>query len=256
MITAAFRHQTAAVADLAFAGWLALHAPSGRNRPLPQLARADRAGQMLPRAERVLAVTTRPGPESADLGALLYTFRRSGARVSLLSLTRGESSQFNSTMKPLRSARPWELLVAATLLGISSVAVADYPDGQLSSCALSTLTERVGRAITEHSADLVVVTDPAENGSDGAVVAMAASVAAEEARVAALARSLSAGLGGWQVDLGAGAARARAVQRSAVAAHASQSDALADLTFRLRMLGRSEWLRWLVPPPEPRRRLN
>lgn len=256
MITTAFRHQPALPADLAFAGWLALHAPSGRNRPLPQLARADRAAQMVPRAERVLAVTTRPGPESADLGALLYTFRRSGAQVSLLSLTRGEASQFNSTIEPLHSARPWELLVAATLLGISSVAVADYPDGRLSSCGRSILTERIGRAITEHSADLVVVTDPAESEPDDAVVAAAASAAAGEAQVAVLARSLSAVPGGWQVDLGAGAARARAVQRSAVAAHASQSDALADLTFRLRVLGRSEWLRWLVPPPEPRQLVN
>jgi LmbE family N-acetylglucosaminyl deacetylase len=256
MITTAFRQQTARPAELACAGWLALHAPSGRNRPLPRLARADGAGQMLPRAERVLAVTTRPGPESAELGALLYTFGRSGARVSLLSLTRGEASELNSTMEPLHSARPWELLVAATLLGISSVAVADYPDGRLSSCGQRTLTERVGRAITEHSADLVVVTEPAESTLDDAVVAMAACVAAEEARVPALARALSGARGGWQVDLGAGAARARAVQRSAVAAHASQSDALADLTFRLRMLGRSEWLRWLVPPPEPRPLLN
>jgi hypothetical protein len=37
-----------------------------------------------------------------------------------------------------------------------------------------------------------------------------------------------------------------------VAAHASQSEALADLTVRLRLLGRTEWLRWLVTPPELR----
>src|SRR5580698_4170940 len=42
-----------------------------------------------PRAASVLAVTARPGQESADLGGLLYAFRRSGASLSLLSLTRG-----------------------------------------------------------------------------------------------------------------------------------------------------------------------
>ena len=223
---------------------------------MPREDQPHRAEHMLPRAARVLAVTARPGQESADLGALLYTFGRSGARLSLLSLTRGEASGLNSTIEPLHSVRPWELRVAAGLLGISSVAIADYPDGQLSLCSISGLTERVGRAVAEQSADLVLVTDPAESGLDEAVVAMAACAAAEEARLPALARTLSAVRGGWQVDLGPEAAQARAVQRSAVAAHASQSDGLADLTLRLRLLGRTEWLRWLVPPPEPLPRLH
>lgn len=252
MITTAFRQETVRPAGLVCAGWLARHAPSGGNSPLPRPARPDRAENLLPRARRLLAVTARPGPESADLGALLYTFGRSGAWLSLLSLTRGEASAHNSTIEPLHSIRPWELRVAASLLGISSVAVADYPDGRLSSCGVAALTERVGRAIADQSADLVLVTDPAESGLEDAAVAMAASAAAERARVPALARTLSGLRGGWRVDLGAHAEQARAVQRSAVAAHASQSDALPDLALRLNLLGRSEWLRWLVPPPEPR----
>jgi LmbE family N-acetylglucosaminyl deacetylase len=259
MITTALRHDAVRSGDLVCAGWLALHAPhapSGGSWPLPRQARLHRAEHMLPRGERVLAVTARPGPESADLGALLYTFGRSGAQVSLLSLTRGEASELNSTIEPLHSVRPWELRVAASLLGITSVAVADYPDGRLSSCGVSALTERVGRAIADQSADLVMVTDPAESGLDDAVVAMAACAAAQDSRLPVLARTLSAVRDGWQLDLGADAAQARAVQRSAVAAHASQSDELADLTFRLRLLGRSEWLRWLVPPQEPRPMLS
>ena len=39
----------------------------------------------------MLAVTARPGQESADLGGLLYVFRRSGASLSLLCLTLGEA---------------------------------------------------------------------------------------------------------------------------------------------------------------------
>jgi N-acetylglucosamine malate deacetylase 2 len=238
MIATAFRNESVRPAGLARAGWLTLHAPSTENEAL-----------RLPQADRVLAVTARPGPESVDLGGLLYAFARSGATVSLLSLTRGEASGFNSTVEPLHVVRPWELRVAASLLGISTLAVADYPDGQLTSCGVSALTERIVRAITAHSADLVLVTDPAEGGLDDAVVAMAACAAAEQARLPVLARTLSAARGGWQIDLGAHAARARAVQRSAVAAHASQSAVLADLSFRLRLLGRSEWLRWLARPP-------
>jgi LmbE family N-acetylglucosaminyl deacetylase len=197
-------------------------------------------------------VTARPGQESADLGALLYTFGRAGTRVALLSLTRGEASRLNSTIQPLESVRPWELRVAADLLGVSSVAIADYPDGRLSSCELAALAARVSRAIADQFADLVLISDPTESGLDEAIVAMAACQAARAASVPALARTMSAARGGWQVDLGDHAAQARAAQQSAVAAHASQSEGFADLTFRLALLGRSEWLRWLVPPDAPR----
>ena len=46
----------------------------------------------LPGAGRVLAVTARPGQESADLGGLLFAFRRAGASLSLLCLTPSASS--------------------------------------------------------------------------------------------------------------------------------------------------------------------
>jgi LmbE family N-acetylglucosaminyl deacetylase len=238
------------------AGWLAVHAPQRGSYPGAKQARAVRREYPLPRAERLLVVTARPGQESADLGALLYAFGRAGTRVALLSLTRGEASRLNSTVQPLESVRPWELRVAAEVLGVSSVAIADYPDGRLSACELSTLTGRVSRAIADQSADLVLMTDPTESGLDEALVAMAACEAARAASVPALARTVSAARGGWQVDLGDHAAQARAAQQSAVAAHASQSEALADLTFRLALLGRTEWLRWLVPPDEPRRLLH
>ncbi|MGH3303366.1 MAG: PIG-L deacetylase family protein [Streptosporangiaceae bacterium] len=251
MIATAPCYSAAPRAGLARAGWLAVHAPRRGNRPQAMLTSTVKRQHTLPRADRVLTVTARPGQESADLGALLYTFGRVGARVALLSLTRGEASRLNSTVEPLESVRPWELRVAAHVLGVSSVAVADYPDGRLSSCELATLAERVSRAIADQSADLVLVTDPAESGLDGAVVAMAACEAARAAGVPTLARTVSAARGGWQVDLGDHAVQARAAQRSAVAAHASQSGALADLTFRLRLLGRSEWLRWLAPPTAP-----
>jgi N-acetylglucosamine malate deacetylase 2 len=250
MIATTFSYPVAAGAGLFRAGWLALHAPRPEeDDPMPHQARAVAQQNALPRAERVLAVTARPGQESADLGALLYTFGRMGAQVALLSLTKGEASVLNSTVQPLESVRPWELRVAAHLLGVSSVAVADYPDGRLSCCELTALAERVGRAVTDQSADLVLVSDPAESGLDEAMVAMAACEAARTAGVPALARTVSAARGGWQVDLGADAARARAAQRSAVAAHSSQADGLPDLTFRLRLLGHHEWLRWLVAPP-------
>jgi hypothetical protein len=50
------------------------------------------------------------------------------------------------------------------------------------------------------------------------------------------------------IDLGGETATARAIQKSAAAAHESQSVALPRLTRRLDRLGGREHLRWLVPP--------
>ena len=48
------------------------------------------------------------------------------------------------------------------------------------------------------------------------------------------------------IDLG-GDAAARAIQKAAAAAHASQSQALPELICRVDLLGGGEQLRWLVP---------
>jgi len=50
------------------------------------------------------------------------------------------------------------------------------------------------------------------------------------------------------IDLGTGAAAARAIQKSAAAAHASQSEALPEVVHHLDLLDGREPLRWLLPP--------
>ena len=133
----------------------------------------------LPGAGNVLAVIARPGQESADLGAMLHVFRRCGARLSLLCLTRGEASPLNSTCERLWTIRPFELQVAAGLLGVSSVMVADYPDGGLRLVPVPELTERVQRAIRWQAPDLLLVADPDQAGDlDDARAAKAACLAA------------------------------------------------------------------------------
>jgi N-acetylglucosamine malate deacetylase 2 len=202
----------------------------------------------LPHGRRVLAITARPGQESASLGGLLYSLHSSGTSISLLSLTRGEASGLNSTMQPLEAVRPSELHLAAVLLGVSSVAVSDYPDGRLSSCQLTELTERISRAIRAHSPDVLLVIDPADADADTAVAAMAACAAADATGLPVVARTPRGASGSWQISLGPETATARAAQRSAVAAHRSQSDGTPELISRLMQLGGDEWLRWLVPP--------
>src|ERR1700744_3045734 len=107
----------------------------------------------LPSAVRVLAVTARPGQESADLGGLLYAFRRSGASLSLLCLTRGEAAAGNSGAARLEAARPWEVQMAASILGVGRVTVANYRDGRLHHYHSSELAGRIHQAISEYAAD-------------------------------------------------------------------------------------------------------
>jgi N-acetylglucosamine malate deacetylase 2 len=206
-------------------------------------------GRLLPRAWHVLAVTARPGQESTDLGRLLYAFRCRGASLALLSLTRGEAAPLNSTCERLEVIRPWELQVAAGLLGISSLMLADYADGGLNRYPAGELTERVRRAIRAHAADLLVVIEPAGGDPDDVAVAKAVGAAAEQTGVPALARMPRADRSGWHVDLGTGAAAARAIQRAALAAHASQAQARSRTQRRMDRQDDREQLRWLVPPP-------
>lgn len=202
---------------------------------------------LLPLPEKVLAVTARPGQESADLGGLLCTFRCTGASLALLCLTRGEASPLNSTCSLLEAIRPWELQLAASVLGISSVTVASYPDGRLCRHPMTELAERVRRAIREHAPDLLLIIDPEAGDPGDTAVAVATRIAAEQAGVPALARAAPSARGAWMIDLGADAAAVRAIQRSAAAAHASQSAALPQVQRQLDLLGSREHLRWLAP---------
>ncbi|MGH3251495.1 MAG: PIG-L family deacetylase, partial [Trebonia sp.] len=138
----------------------------------------------LPRAGSVLAVTARPGQESAELGGVLYAFRRAGASLALLCLTRGEASPLNSTRcSRLEAVRPWELQLAAHVLGISSVTVSSYPDGALHQHPMAELTERVRHAIRRHAADLLLVIDPRAGDPGDTAVAAATRTAARQAGV-------------------------------------------------------------------------
>jgi N-acetylglucosamine malate deacetylase 2 len=231
--------------------WLPTGGPAGAggtNAVRLQGSTPALAANGLPRAGTVLAITARPGVESADLGALLYAFGQAGARLALLSLTRGEASPVNSTHNRLEAVRPAELQLASWALGVSTIAVSDYPDGGLRHCQTSDLTARVQRAIAEYAPDLILVLDPAIGDCDDAQVAQAACLAAESAGVPVAARTIHGAHSGWQVELGDQADAARAVQRSAARAHTSQSEALPEVLARLDSLGSHEQLRWLLAP--------
>ena len=214
----------------------------------PIMATRAPAGLPLPGAGHVLVVTTRPGQESADLGGLLYAFRRAGASLGLLCLTRGEASPLNSTCARLEAIRPWELRLAASVLGICPVTVASYPDGGLSRQPMAELTERVWRAVRQQPPDLLLVIDPAMGGPDEGAVAAATCAAAVQAGLPVVALTRPASEDAWEINLGPGASVARAIQKAAAAAHTSQAAALPRLVHRLDLLDDREYLRWLVAP--------
>jgi LmbE family N-acetylglucosaminyl deacetylase len=110
------------------------------------------------------------------------------------------------------------------------------------------LAERIGRAIRDRSADLVLVVAPEAGDRADAAVARAAQAAAAAAGVPAVARTRPGVRGAWTLDLGVGTETARAIQRSALAAHASQSETLPALVGRLDLLGSGETVRWLLLP--------
>jgi LmbE family N-acetylglucosaminyl deacetylase len=220
----------------------------------PSVARAFMPG-LLPSAVRVLAVTARPGQESADLGGLLYAFRRSGASLSLLCLTRGMGAGQGAGNARIEEARPWEVQMAAAILGVRQVAVADYRDGSLHHYRTPDLAERITQAAGEYSADLVLVVAPETGDIGDAAVARAATAAALQAGVPLAGRTRPGVSGAWMLDLGSDAELARAIQKSAAAAHATQAEGLRELLTRVDQLDNVETLRWLVSParvPGPR----
>ena len=224
--------------------------------PRPRTPSESAAGSV-PRAVSVLAVTARPGQESADLGGVVYAFRMAGASLSLLSLTRGEAAGQNSGIARLEAIRPWETQLAASILGISGVAVANYRDGELHEYPTAELAERIARAIQDRDADLLLVVAPEAGDRADAAVARAAEAAAAAAGIPAVASTHRGVYSGWTLDLGVDTEVARAIQKSAAAAHASQSEVLQALIRRLDLLGSSETLRWLrLPESIPAQRVD
>lgn len=213
----------------------------------PGIARAF-IPDSLPGASRVLAVTARPGQESADLGGLLYAFRRTRASLSLLCLTGGEAAARNSGDARLGAVRSWEVQMAASILGIRQVTVANYRDARLHHYHSSELAGRILRAVSEYAADLVLVVAPETGDIGDAATTRAATAAARQAGVPVAARTRPGVSGAWILDLGADAEIARAIQKSALAVHASQSERLPELISRLDQLGAVEALRWLLSP--------
>jgi LmbE family N-acetylglucosaminyl deacetylase/uncharacterized OsmC-like protein len=228
-----------------------------------EVARVPTGIFALPAWQSVLAVVAHPDDESFGLGAVLDAFTRNGSSVSVLCLTRGEASTVHGISGDLRTLRAMELRDAATVLGVASAELSDFPDGALDRVNHEALVREVQQAARRAGAEGLVVFDP--SGVTGHPDHMTASSAALEA-----ATTLDLPVLGWTVprsvaerlneeldtrfvghepsDVDLVVAVDRDRQRAASLTHASQAIPTSVLWRRLELLGDVEHLRWLRHP--------
>ena len=219
---------------------------------------------LLPAWAAVLAVVAHPDDESFGLGAIIDRMTSGGAAVHVLCYTRGEASTLNQTGADLTRQRARELRQAGAALGVSTVALLDYPDGRLAAVPPGELAAHItGLAARYHPSGLLVFDDTGITGHPDHEAATRAAVrAAGPLSLPVLAWALPGGLadrlraetgqpfGGQppgRLDFAIRVSRTR--QRQAALLHASQVSPAAPLWRRLELQGDMEHLRWLVPPP-------
>lgn len=214
----------------------------------------------LPPWRSVVAVVAHPDDESFALGAILAAFAETGARVSVLCLTRGEASTLHGVPGDLGKLRTEELTAAAAALGLHTVALLAYPDGHLPEVDLDQLATHVVTAAQEVDADGLIGFDL--NGVTGhpdhARATMAALDAAETLNLpvlgwtvpATVAQQLREELGApfdghTETEIDLVVPVDRALQLKAVGCHPSQAVPGSVMWRRIELLGDHEHLRWL-----------
>lgn len=221
-------------------------------------------GASLPRAlspsRRVLAVVAHPDDESFGLGAVLSAVTDAHGFAAVLCFTHGEASTLGEQTVDLHRVRARELEAAAGELGISSVRLLDYPDGQLASVPLAALRDDVTAAIDDANADsLLVFGQRGVTGHPDHVRATEAALAAARTRrlpvvawtlSADVARTLNSEFGtGFEGGCAGEQVGSLTVDRErqlrAIAQHHSQAAHNPVLWRRLALQGDQECLRTL-----------
>jgi LmbE family N-acetylglucosaminyl deacetylase len=195
------------------------------------------------------------------LGAVIGAFIADGARVDVLCFTKGEASTLRGVDGDLAEIRRGELTAAARELGITSVHLLDYPDGDLVGQDLTELAEHVIGAAQEADCDGILAFDTTgiTGHEDHIRATKAAVLAAPLLGLDVLAWTLPAdvaetlhsqlkaefhGRSRLEIDFDIPVDRNR--QQEAVKCHPSQAVPSSALWDRLDLLGDREYLRWLV----------
>ncbi len=111
------------------------------------------------RYRRVMAIFPHPDDETVACGGTLHRVARSGGRVTLLVLTRGENGGGSGVRGPgLAARRSQEMRRAAGHLGAGRLLHLDLPDGGLQDL-VSELKSVLGEALRREAPDLVITYD-------------------------------------------------------------------------------------------------
>jgi N-acetylglucosamine malate deacetylase 2 len=219
--------------------------------------------QQLPDWRSVLVVIAHPDDESFGLGAIIHQITQAGAAAHVVCFTHGEASTLNETGADLHAARCQELALASSELGIVTVDLHDYGDGQLGAVSTGELAARVLPAIRQYNpGGLLVFDDTGITGHPDHRAATAAALEAARPRAlpvlawtlpghvaSQLRRETGQPFAGQPPDrIHISVQVTRHAQHRASLAHASQISPSAVLWRRLQLLGDHEHLRWLAPP--------
>lgn len=135
---------------------------------------------------RLLALLAHPDDETFGPGGTIARYAREGARVHLVTATRGEAGQLGdpplATRETLGEVREGELRAAASVLGISSLEIYGFGDGRLAATPLDDIVERAVASIRRFRPHVVIGFGPdGVSGHPDHIVMCEAAAAAFEA---------------------------------------------------------------------------
>ena len=108
----------------------------------------------------LLIVMAHPDDESMGNGGMIFRHARAGVDVHLICATRGGAGWGGKPAgrrpEELPAIRTQELERAATVLGIQSLELWDYPDGDVAGCSQEEITQRIAATVRRRRPDVVV----------------------------------------------------------------------------------------------------
>lgn len=115
---------------------------------------------MAPDAPTILGVFAHPDDESIACGGLVARAAALGARVVIVSLTRGEAGPGDAVgATALGAQRAAEMSAACRVLGAEAAVVLDHADGMLPWLDHAAIERDIRRLVEAHAADVVVTFD-------------------------------------------------------------------------------------------------
>lgn len=129
----------------------------------------------------MLVVTAHPDDEAFGPGGTIAYYAKKGAKVHLLSATKGESGVLHERVKfkkgekaQIQNIREQELKKSAKILGIESVEFLGFTDGYLSNAVYHSLAEKIQQKIDTFQPQIVITLE--QRGISGHIDHIAVSL--------------------------------------------------------------------------------